>query len=139
MPRRFLNELPHFIVTIQVEYVSDQFKRVLVVIEIGIQSCQIEAVREVIFIDFAKVLVASRRDELWAYTSARVLPNVDSSVGFWQITLDPSRPKAKRINALNPNWGARPPNANNPRTMPHSAHNHHRRNTYLTPWESGIG
>lgn len=41
--------------------------------EIGIESCQIKAVREVVFIDLAKVFVASRRDELWAYSSAYVL------------------------------------------------------------------
>ncbi len=73
MPCRPLNIFPHVIVTIQVENVGDQFKCVLVVMEIGIESCQIKAVREVVFIDLAKVFVASRRDELWAYSSAYVL------------------------------------------------------------------
>lgn len=82
-----LDVLPHFIVTFQVEDVSDQFKRVLVVIKVGIKSCQIEAVGEVIFIDLAKVFVASRRDELLPYTSANISLQIDSDRGFWQKTI----------------------------------------------------
>ncbi len=78
---------PHFIVTFQVENVSDQFERVLVVVEIGIESCQIKAVRKVVFIDLAKVFVASRRDELLTHTSANVLPQMGFDEGFWQKTL----------------------------------------------------
>jgi len=64
MPRRLLDLLPHIIIAVEVENISNKVKGVLIVLDVGIESSQIEAVGEIVFIDFAKVFVASRRDEL---------------------------------------------------------------------------
>ena len=65
MPSRLLNLLPHIVIAVKVKDISNKIEGVLVVLNIGIESSQVEAVREVVFIDFAEVLIASRRDELY--------------------------------------------------------------------------
>ena len=65
MPCRLLDLLSHIIVTVQVKYISDEIKSVLIILDISIEPSKIEAVCEIVFIDFAEVFVASRRDELY--------------------------------------------------------------------------
>ena len=60
MSGRLLYLLPHIFVAIKVEDICDKVKGVLIVLNVGIQSSQIEAVCEVVFVDFAEVLIASR-------------------------------------------------------------------------------
>lgn len=64
MPRRFLYRFPHIIIAIEVEHICNQIERVLIVLNLGVQAGQIEAVGKVVFIDLAKVLVSPRRYEL---------------------------------------------------------------------------
>jgi len=59
VPRRLLNLLPHFIVTVQVEHISDQVECVLIVLNISIESRQVESVRQIILVNFTEVLIAS--------------------------------------------------------------------------------
>jgi hypothetical protein len=59
MAGRLLNLLAHIIVAIKVEDVGHEVERILVVLNFGIQTRQIEAIRQVLLVDFAKVLVAS--------------------------------------------------------------------------------
>jgi len=64
MPRRLLNRLPHLIVTIQIKNVCHQVQRILVILHLGIQAREVKAIRKVILINFAKVLVTPRGNEL---------------------------------------------------------------------------
>ena len=64
MPRALLNLLAHIVVDLQVEDVSHKVQRILVVLDFGIQAGEIEAVCEVVLVDFAEVFVAAAGDEL---------------------------------------------------------------------------
>ena len=59
MPRRLLYLLSHIIIAIEVENISHQVERVLVVLNIGIQPSKIESVCEIVLIDFAEVFIAA--------------------------------------------------------------------------------
>lgn len=58
--RRLLNGLPHIIVAVEIENVGDEIERILIVLHLGVQPRQVEAVSEVVLVDLAKVLVAAR-------------------------------------------------------------------------------
>jgi hypothetical protein len=60
MPRRFLDLLPHLIIAVEVENIGNKIERILIVLDFSIQAREIEAVRQVLFVDFAEVLIASR-------------------------------------------------------------------------------
>jgi len=60
----FLDLLAKVIVGIKVKHVGDQVKRVLIVLDLGVEPGQVEPIGEVFLIDLAKVLIATRRDEL---------------------------------------------------------------------------
>ncbi len=62
--RRLFNLLAHVIVAVQVKDVRDQIKGILVVLDVGVEACQVEAVREVVFVNFAKVFIAAGRYKL---------------------------------------------------------------------------
>ena len=64
MPCRFLDLLPHIIVTVKVKDISDEVKSILVILNIRIEPSKVEAIREVVFVDLTEIFVASRRDEL---------------------------------------------------------------------------
>ena len=70
MPCRFLDLLSHVIVTVQIKDISDEVKSVLIILDIRVEPSKVEAVCEVVFVDFAKVFIASRRDELHIDRSA---------------------------------------------------------------------
>ena len=72
MPCRFLNLFSHIIVTVQVKDIGDEIKSVLIILDICIESSKVESVCEVVFVDLAEVLIASRRDELRTNLSASV-------------------------------------------------------------------
>jgi hypothetical protein len=63
--RRLLYLLPHVIVAVEVEDVCDEVERVLVVLNFSIKAREVEAVSQVLFVDFAEVLIAARGDELY--------------------------------------------------------------------------
>ena len=73
MPGRLLNLVTHIIITVEIEDVGDKIKSVLVVLNVCIESRQVEPVCEVVFVDFAIVLVTSRRDELFRNGLATIL------------------------------------------------------------------
>lgn len=64
MPRRLFYRFPHLIVAIEVEDIRNQVKRVLVVLDLRIESRQVESIGEVFFVDLAEVLIPPRRYEL---------------------------------------------------------------------------
>ena len=59
MPRRLFYLFSHVIVAVKVEDVCDKIEGILVVLDFGVQACEVEAVGEVLFVDFAKVFVSS--------------------------------------------------------------------------------
>lgn len=59
MPRRLFYLFPHIIVTVEVEDVCYKVERILVVLDFGIETRKIEAIGEVLFVDFAEVFVPS--------------------------------------------------------------------------------
>jgi hypothetical protein len=62
--RRLLNLFPHVIVAVEVEYVGHEVERILVVLHFGVEACEVEAVRQVLFVNLAKVLVPTGRYKL---------------------------------------------------------------------------
>ena len=64
MASRLLNLLPHLIITVEIKDICDEVESVLVVLDIGVEACEVEAVGKVVLVNFAKVLIAARRDEL---------------------------------------------------------------------------
>lgn len=59
-----LDLLAHVIVAVEVKDISDKVESVLVVLDVGVEAGKVEAVGEVIFIDFAEVFVTAGGDEL---------------------------------------------------------------------------
>lgn len=70
MPCRLLYLFAHLIVAVEIEHVGDEVQGVLVVCDISVQAGEIEAVGEVIFINFAKILIAAGGDKLCIRTLA---------------------------------------------------------------------
>ena len=64
MPGGLLDLLPHVIVAVEVEGVGDEVQGVLVVLHLRVEARQVEAVRQVLLVDLAKVLVAAGGYEL---------------------------------------------------------------------------
>lgn len=84
MPGRLLDLVTHIIIAVEVKHVSDKIKSVLVVLNICIESRQIEPVCEVVFVDFAIVFIASRRDELFRDGLATILAYViNRRLRYW--------------------------------------------------------
>lgn len=73
MPCGLLDLLPHIVIAVQVEDISDKVKSVLIVLDVRIETSKVEAIREIVFVDLAEIFVASRRDELPANLSAHVI------------------------------------------------------------------
>ena len=59
MTSRFLDLLAHIIVAVEIEDIRDKIESVLVVLDIGVEAGEVEAVGEVVFVDFAEVFVAT--------------------------------------------------------------------------------
>jgi hypothetical protein len=56
--------LPHVVVHFHIEHIRDQVQSILVVLDFCVQASQVETIREVVLVDFAEVLVATRGNEL---------------------------------------------------------------------------
>lgn len=59
-----LDLLPHVVVDFHVENVGHEVEGILVVLHFCVQSSQVEAICEVVLIDFAEVFIAACRYEL---------------------------------------------------------------------------
>lgn len=60
---RLLNLLADLVVAVKVEDVGDQVQGILIVLDLRLQTRQVETVGQVLLIDLAKVLVTARGDE----------------------------------------------------------------------------
>lgn len=59
-----LDGLAHVVFTVEVEDIGNQVEGMLVVVDFGVEASKVEAVSEVLFVDFAEVFVATGGDEL---------------------------------------------------------------------------
>ena len=75
VPRRLLDGLAHLIVALEVKDIGDEIQGILVILDFRVKARQVEPVGEVVFVDFAKVLVAARGYELWAGAGRGPLAN----------------------------------------------------------------
>lgn len=64
VPRIFLNLFPYLILTLEIKHIRHKIQRILVVLHLLLQPGEVEAVRQVLLVDLAKVLVAAGGDEL---------------------------------------------------------------------------
>jgi hypothetical protein len=64
MSGTLLNLLAHVIIDLHVKDIGHQIQRILVVLDFSVKASQVEAVGEIVFVDFAVILIAARRDEL---------------------------------------------------------------------------
>ena len=60
MAGRVLNLLSHVIVAVKIKDICDEVEGILVVLDIGIEAGEVEAIGEVVFVYFAEVFVAAR-------------------------------------------------------------------------------
>jgi hypothetical protein len=63
--------LPHVVVHFHIEHIRDQVQSILVVLDFCVQASQVETIREVVLVDFAEVLVATRGNELREHVRIR--------------------------------------------------------------------
>jgi hypothetical protein len=75
VPGGLFDRLAHVVFAVEVEDVGDQVQRVLVVVDFRVETCKVEAVGYVFFVDFAEVFIATRGDELRRF---------DVSLAQWQ-------------------------------------------------------
>lgn len=61
---RLFDLFAHVIIAVQIEDVGDEIQSVLIVLNLGIKTGQVKAIGKIVFVDFAKVLISSRGDEL---------------------------------------------------------------------------
>lgn len=64
MTSGFLNLLAHVVIAIEVEDVGDKVESILIVLDVGVETSEIEAVGQVVFVNLAEILVAAGGDEL---------------------------------------------------------------------------
>ena len=60
MPCTFLNLLAHIIVDLHVEDIRHEIQRILIVLYLRIEARKIEPISQIILVDLAEVLIASR-------------------------------------------------------------------------------
>ena len=60
MSSRLLDLLPHIIVAVEVKKVRDEIQSILIELNFGVETSQVESIRQVLFVNLAEVLVAAR-------------------------------------------------------------------------------
>ena len=65
MTSRLLDLLAHLIVAVEIEHIGHKIQSILIVLHLSVEASEIEAVRQVILVDLAEVLVAARGYELF--------------------------------------------------------------------------
>ncbi len=73
MPGGFFYGLAHLIVAVEVKDIGNEVEGILVVLDLGVEARQVEAVSQVVLVYLAKVFVASRGDKLWPSPLAEAL------------------------------------------------------------------
>lgn len=71
MSRGVFDLFSHVVVAVEIKDVRYEVKCILIVLYIRIETGQVEAIGEVVFINLAEVFVATRRDELFKLVGVR--------------------------------------------------------------------
>lgn len=58
MTSALLDLLSHIVIDLHVEDVCNEVKCILIVLNLGVQTGQVEAIREIVLVNLAKVLIA---------------------------------------------------------------------------------
>lgn len=74
MPSGLFDLLAHVILTVEVEDIRHKIECVLVVLDLGVETSQVETVGKVFFVDFTEVFVTTRGDELDREEVSRMPP-----------------------------------------------------------------
>jgi hypothetical protein len=64
MAGRLFDGFAHVVFAVEVEDVCDEIKGILIVLNLGVEAGEIEAVCQVLLVDLAEVLVSAGRNEL---------------------------------------------------------------------------
>jgi len=64
MAGRLFDCFPHVVFTVKVKDVCDEIESILVVLNLGVETSEIETVCQVLLVDLAEVLVSTGRNEL---------------------------------------------------------------------------
>ena len=64
MTSRLLNLFAHVVIAVEVEDVSDEIQCMLIVLDVSVEAREVETIGEIVFVNFAEVLVTSRIGEL---------------------------------------------------------------------------
>jgi hypothetical protein len=64
VPCRLLNLIACVVLTVEVEDIRHQVERMAVILDFRVKASQVKSVRQVVFVDFAEVLVTARGYEL---------------------------------------------------------------------------
>lgn len=59
MAGRLLDSFAHVVFAVEIEDIGDEVKGILVVLNLGVEAGEVEAIGEVFFVDLAEVLVAA--------------------------------------------------------------------------------
>jgi hypothetical protein len=65
MSSALLDLLTHVIVDLHVKDIGHEIERILIVLNFRVKASQVETVGQVVFVNFAVVLISARRDELF--------------------------------------------------------------------------
>lgn len=93
VPSRLFDLLPHIIVAFYIKHVGDKVQGMLIVLHFGIERCQVEAVREVFFVNVTEILVATGVDKLNVFT---VSPRQISMSQYAWKSYSVSEPEARQ-------------------------------------------
>lgn len=64
MSGRLLDRLPHIVLALNVEHVRDEIESILIVLDFGVEGCQVETIGEVLLVYIAEVLVSAGVNKL---------------------------------------------------------------------------
>lgn len=64
MTGRLFDLLAQIIIGIEVEDIGHKVERILIVGDLGVQTSQVEAIRQVVLVNLAEILISSGRDKL---------------------------------------------------------------------------
>lgn len=64
MTSRFLDLLAQLVIRVEIEDIGDEVQRILIILHLGIETSQVEAISEIIFVDLTEVFVSPRGNEL---------------------------------------------------------------------------
>lgn len=60
MPCGLFYRFPHLVVAVQIKDIGNEVEGILIVLDLCVESSQVESIRQVVLVDFAEIFVAPR-------------------------------------------------------------------------------